>query len=307
MTTCLVTGGAGFIGSHIVEALIKRGDTVRVLDDLSTGNVDNLSAVREQIDFIEGSVTDETTVQRAVAGTNFIFHLAAMVSVPVSMEQPVLAEQTNALGTLNVLQAAKNNGTQRVVLSSTAAIYGDEPTLPKLENMLPHPKSPYAISKLAGEYYCQLFNQAFGVETVALRYFNAFGPRQDPSSPYSGVISIFLDKLQQGVAPTIFGDGGQTRDFVFVTDVAQANLLASQVPQAAGQVFNIGTGMQVSLNQLFDTLADILAFNKKPAYQPTRSGDIRYSVADATKAREVLGWLPQVTFEDGLRQLVESM
>lgn len=307
MATCLVTGGAGFIGSHVVEALLAQGYQVRVLDNLLSGQLSNLEAVRNRVEFIQGSVDDKGAVKQAVAGTELIFHLAAIVSVPRTIEYPEQAEVTNAVGTLNILGAAKENGVRRVVFSSTAAIYGDEPTLPKVETQTPYPKVPYAISKLAAEYYCQFYTQSFGLETVVLRYFNAFGPRQDPSSPYSGVISIFLNKLQQGVAPTIFGDGQQTRDFVYVSDIARANLLASQVPQAAGQVFNIGTGVQVSLNQLFDNLSDILVFDEKPVYQPTRSGDIRYSVADVTKAQKILGWSPQITFEDGLRQLAASM
>ena len=278
-----------------------------MLDNLLSGQLSNLESVRNQIELIKGSVDDKSAVRQAVAGVELIFHLAAIVSVPRTIEYPEQAEVTNGLGTLNILDAAKENGVRRVVFSSTAAIYGDKPTLPKVETQTPHPKVPYAISKLAAEYYCQFYTQSFGLETVALRYFNAFGPRQDPSSPYSGVISIFLDKLQQGVAPIIFGDGEQTRDFLFVSDIAQANLLAAQVPQAAGQVFNIGTGRQVSINQLYENLADILNFEDTPVYQPTRSGDIRYSVANATKAREILGWSPQVTFEDGLRQLVSSM
>jgi nucleoside-diphosphate-sugar epimerase len=307
MARCLVVGGAGFIGSHIVEALVERGDTVRVLDDLSSGHRQNLAGVEEQIEFMPGSIMDEATVRRAAAGIDLIFHLAAMVSVPQSMEQPVKAEQINALGTLNVLLAARDSGARRVVFSSTSAVYGDEPTLPKLESMPPAPKSPYAISKLAAEQYCRLFTEAFGLETVVLRYFNVFGPRQDPSSAYSGVISIFADRMARGESVLIYGDGEQTRDFVFVTDVARANLLAAAQPQAAGQTFNIGAGRAVSINHLFRTMADIYRLEVSPRYQPSRSGDIRHSYCDPSPAQAGLGWAGQVDFETGLRRLTESL
>lgn len=209
MSICLVTGGAGFIGSHLVEALLARGDTVRVLDDLSSGHLKNLFPVVDRVDFIEGNICEAATVQQAVTDVDFIFHLAAMVSVPKSMAEPSEAELINSLGTLNLLKAAKAAGVRRLVLSSTCAVYGDDPTLPKTEIMCPQPKSPYAVSKLTAEYYCKIFNESFGLETAILRYFNIFGPRQDPSSAYSGVISIFVDKLSQGLAPTIFGDGSR--------------------------------------------------------------------------------------------------
>lgn len=305
MSICLVTGGAGFIGSHIVETLLGRGHQVRVLDDLSTGRIENLSPVADRIEFVEGSVQDRTIVSKVMIGVEFVFHLAAMVSVPKSMVEPVEAELINTVGTLNVLTAAKVAGARRLVLSSTCAVYGDEPTLPKVETMVPQPKSPYAISKLTAENYCLLFNQSYNLETVVLRYFNVFGPRQDPSSAYSGVISIFVNKLEQGLAPTIFGDGKQTRDFVDVEDVVRANLLAAEVPQAAGEIFNIGTGCPVSLNQLFEQLCHIFNCRQEPHYGPPRTGDILHSYADSTKARRELGWSAQVNFETGLRRLAE--
>ncbi len=306
MTICLVTGGAGFIGSHIVDALLARGDSVRVLDNLSSGRLENLSGVMDNIKFIEGDICDEIAAQKAAAGVELIFHLAGMVSVPESMEKPLEAELINAAGTLNILNAAKAAGVRRLVFSSTCAVYGDEPTLPKIETMPPHPQSPYAISKLAAEAYSRLFNESFGLETAILRYFNVFGPRQDPSSAYSGVISIFVDKMLSGISPTIFGDGQQSRDFVFVEDVARANLLASEVHQAAGKLFNIGTGGQISINQLFETLSGIFNFDSKPIYKPARPGDIRHSYANPTLANTVLGWSARFSFEEGLRQLVDS-
>ncbi|MCG3210147.1 MAG: UDP-N-acetylglucosamine 4-epimerase [Anaerolineae bacterium] len=304
MSVCLVTGGAGFIGSHLVEALVRRGDTVRVLDDFSTGQRQNLAAVAGDIELIEGSIEDEARVQQAAAGVELVFHLAAMVSVPQSMAQPRRAEQLNALGTLNVLTAAQKSGARRLVLSSTCAVYGDEPSMPKTEQSPLRPKSPYAVSKLTAEQYCQLFNESFGLPTAVLRYFNVFGPRQDPSSAYSGVISIFVDKLAQGATPKIFGDGEQTRDFVFVSDVVQANLAAAGTPAAAGQVFNIGTGRPVSINRLFASLAQLLGGPGTPDYQPPRPGDIVHSYADPSLAARVLGWSARVEFEAGLRQTI---
>jgi UDP-glucose 4-epimerase len=306
LPTCLVTGGAGFIGSHLVEALVARGDQVRVLDDLSTGRLDNLAAVGRQVEFIRGSVRDAALTQQAAAGVELIFHLAAIVSVPHSMRQPVETELTNTVGTLNLLQAAKTNGARRLVLSSTCAIYGDEPTLPKTEAMAPCPKSPYAVSKLAAEYYCQIFQTAFGLETVALRYFNVFGPRQDPASPYSGVISIFVDRLRAGLVPTIFGDGEQTRDFVYVGDVVRANLLAAAVPAAAGQLFNIGAGRPTSINQLYQDLNHFFEVAAKPNYGPARPGDVIHSYADPTQAQTILGWSPRVDLREGLLRLVQA-
>ena len=307
MSVCLVTGGAGFIGSHLVEALLARGDKVRVLDNLSTGYVVNLQPVINQIEFIKGDIQDKTAVQKAVSGVDFVFHLAAMVSVPQSMHQPLDAELMNAAGTLNLLQAASEAGVQCLALSSTCAVYGDEPTLPKVETMLPEPKSPYAVAKLAAEHYCRVFNESFNLNTVVFRYFNVFGPRQDPSSAYSGVISIFVDKLHQGIAPTIFGDGEQTRDFVYVADVVRANLLAVETEQAAGQVFNIGTGYQVSINQLFESLCGILGCDVQPNYAPPRVGDIVHSLSNPDRAKKILGWQSEVSLEEGLRHLVTDL
>ncbi len=307
MALNLVTGGAGFIGSHLVEALLARGDSVRVLDNLSTGRLENLAAVRHQLEFIEGDIRDEAAVARAVVGVDAIFHLAAMVSVPESMQKPLEAEMINGVGTLNLLLAARAAAVRRLVLSATCAVYGDDPALPKTETMLPQLKSPYAVSKLAAEGYCRLFAESFNLETVVLRYFNVFGPRQDPSSPYSGVISIFINRMSQGQPVTIHGDGSQTRDFVFVADVVQANLLAAQTTQAAGQTFNIGTGQAVSINRLAQILQRNLNYPHPLQYGPARPGDVLHSYADASLARAVLGWQPQVSFEAGLRQLTADL
>jgi UDP-glucose 4-epimerase len=304
MTICLVTGGGGFIGSHIVEALVKRGDQVRVLDNFSSGHLDNLANVHNHIEIIEGDIRDPTTVHEAVRDIELIFHLAALVSVPESMGHPLLAEAINAAGTLNVLIAAEKAGARRVIFSSTCAIYGDDPSLPAREIQCPAPKSPYAIAKLAAEGYCQVFSESLGLETVILRYFNVYGPRQDPSSPYSGVISIFVDRMLKGQPLTIFGSGEQTRDFVYVSDVVQANLLAGDMLEAAGYVFNIGRGQQVSINQLFRQLKALLGSDLEENRVPARSGDIMHSCADPSRAAEVLNWQATVSLEEGLRRLL---
>ncbi|RME75172.1 MAG: SDR family oxidoreductase, partial [Chloroflexi bacterium] len=304
METCLVTGGGGFIGSHVVEALLERGFAVRVLDNLSTGHRENLAAVQGRIEFIEGDIREPETAARAVDGVSLVFHLAAVVSVPWSMAHPLETEQVNTAGTLCLLEAAQKAGVRRLVFSSTCAVYGDDPTLPKTEAMPPAPVSPYAVSKLAAEGYCRIFAAALGLETVVLRYFNVFGPRQDPSSPYSGVISIFVDRLRRGQPVTIYGDGEQTRDFVYVGDVAQANLRAALAPDVSGQIFNIGTGRAVTVNHLFAVLSGLLNYPHPPRYEPPRAGDIRHSYADPSLARSRLGWSAQVAFEEGLRRLV---
>jgi UDP-glucose 4-epimerase len=306
MSICLVTGGAGFIGSHLVEALLGQGRQVRVLDNLSTGQRANLAGVIDQIKLIEGNVEEAATVRRAVVGVETIFHLAAIASVPYSMAQPVQTETVNTMGTLNLLQEARAAQVRRLVLSSTCAVYGDDPTLPKIETMRPQPKSPYAVSKLAAEHYCQVFYEAFGLETVVLRYFNVYGPRQDPASAYAGVISVFAGKLAQGLVPHIFGDGGQTRDFVFVEDVVRANLLAAAVPQAAGVILNIGTGRPASIQQLFEVLRHIFGRDLKPIYNPARNGDVLHSYANSSLAQTILGWQAQISLEAGLTRLAET-
>jgi UDP-glucose 4-epimerase len=309
MTNYLVTGGAGFIGSHLVEALLTRPHTtqVRVLDDLSSGYKHNLSAVMERIDFIRGDVRDRDLLIKVVQGIDVIFHLAAQVSVPRSIVDPLTTHDINATGTLNLLQTAKEAGVRRFVFSSTCAVYGDEPTLPKVETMRPCPKSPYAVSKLAAEGYCQNYVEHYGLQIAILRYFNVYGPRQDPSSPYSGVISIFVDRLSGGEGVTIFGDGEQTRDFVFVSDVVEANLLAAERAEAVGQVFNIGPGQPTTINHLYQTICRVMNKHRVPKHAESRSGDIKHSFADASLARQRLDWWPKTSLLDGLKTTINHL
>src|SRR5215475_6235478 len=263
----LVTGGAGFIGSHIAEALVNRGDRVRVLDNLITGRRENLSSIADRIEFIEGDIRDYDTALRAAVGARVIFHQAAVPSVPRSVAEPALNHDVNVNGTFNVLMAAREAGVRRVVYAASSSAYGDTETLPKHEDMPPSPLSPYAASKLFGEYYCQVFTQVYGLETVSLRYFNVFGPRQDPSSPYSGVISKFVTALLAGVAPMIYGDGEQSRDFTYVANVVDANLRAAESGEAAGQIINLGIGERVTLNQLLAELQKIIGTNLPARYE----------------------------------------
>lgn len=302
----LVTGGAGFIGSHLVDQLTHDGFNVVVLDDFSTGKLSNL-AHSPKTRIIEGDVADFNAVANAMQGVDVVFHQAAVASVPKTIEDPLGSHQVNYVGTLNVLEAARRAGAQRVVAASTAAVYGDLPELPKREDMTLKPLSPYAVDKLASELACQMYFNLHGLHTVCLRYFNVFGPRQDPSSPYSGVISIFLSRLSQGAAPTIFGDGQQTRDFVFVKDVVRANIKAATTDGVGGQVFNIGTNKRTSLLDLYQTLSHQLAVNLQPTLAAPRMGDIKDSVADASKAAKLLDWRAQVSFDDGVRQLVAEV
>jgi len=300
----LVTGGAGFIGSHLCAALVRRGERVRVLDNLSTGRRANLAHLEGQVEFIEASVTDEAATRRAVEGVGVVFHEAAIPSVPRSVNEPRLNHESNANGTFNVLMAARDAGVRRVVYAASSSAYGDTETLPKAENMLPSPLSPYAAAKLMGEYYCQVFTRVYGLETVSLRYFNVFGPRQDPSSPYSGVISKFVTALLKGEAPTIFGDGEQSRDFTYIDNVVDANLRAAEVPDVGGQVINVAIGERITLNQLLAELQEIIGTNLRPNFAETRAGDVRHSLADITTARKLLGYEPLVGLAEGLQQTV---
>ena len=298
----LVTGGAGFIGSHLTEALVEKDYQVVVLDNLSTGRLSNLDAVSDSIDLVEGDIQDFQTVRQAAKGCHTVFHLAAVVSVPQTIDQPVESAAVNDMGTLHVLEAARDCGASNLVFASSSAIYGDDPELPKDEKMKPKPLSPYAVQKITGEYYARLYHQLYGMNTTSLRFFNVYGPKQDPSSPYSGVISIFMSKAAQNSTPTIYGDGSQTRDFVYVADVVRALLKAAGTVTAAGHAINIGTGIAVDINQLWDTVASLAGLNMKSQYAAPRAGDIFASVADIDSARTILAFEPTISFEQGLEK-----
>jgi UDP-glucose 4-epimerase len=305
MRAFLVTGGAGFIGSHIAAALVERGDRVRVLDNLSTGHLSNMNSFRERIEFIEGDVTDAGLVAKAVQGVDCIFHEAALASVPASVERPLDSHAACATGTVTVLDAARRAGVRRVVYAASSAAYGNQPSSSKRETDLPAPLSPYAAAKLSGEFYCQAFWSTFGLETAAIRYFNVFGPRQDPNSPYSAVIPLFITAMLSGRQPVIYGDGGQSRDFSFVANVVHANLLAADAPDAAGRTINAADGRSIDLLTLLDVLNRLLGMNVKPQFAPPRPGDVRESRADIALARKLLGYEPQVDFEEGLRRSID--
>lgn len=303
MALYLVTGGAGFIGSHLAEALVGRGERVRVVDNLSTGKRRNLEHL-PSVEFLEGDLADPDVARRAMTGVEYVLHQAAIPSVPRSVQDPVTSNRANIDATLNVLVAARDAGVRRVVYAGSSSAYGDTPTLPKVETMPTAPLSPYALQKLVGEQYGQLFTRLYGLETVTIRYFNVFGPRQDPSSPYSGVISLFISALCDGRRPTIHGDGGQTRDFTYVANVVDGVLRACTADEASGEVFNVATGGRISLNHLFRTVRDLVGASGEPEYGSPRAGDVRDSQADITKARRVLGYEPIVPFEQGLEQTV---
>lgn len=301
----LVTGGSGFIGSNTVDELLRRGHSVSVLDDFSSGKEENLSRVRDQIDLLQGSVTDPAILKRACGGIDYVLHLAARTSVPRSVQDPAETNRVNVDGTLNVLLAARDAGVRRVVFAGSSSVYGDTPTLPKQESMPAAPISPYGISKYVGELYGRVFHRAYGLEFVTLRYFNIFGPRQNPGSPYSGVLALFIAAMMDGVKPTVYGDGEQSRDFTFVANAVEANLLAFDAPDVSGMVFNIGTGGRYTLNhtlRLLEKCAEHPAYAK---YAAARSGDIHDSQADISLARQRLGYHPHVGFEEGLRRTWE--
>ena len=297
----LVTGGAGFIGSHLVDALIETGCDVVVLDNLSTGHLSNLDHARKHILFQEGDIRDQNAIKRAAADCDIIFHQAAVVSVPQTVADPIQTALVNDIGTLNVLETARLEKIKRVVLASSCAVYGDDPEIPKHEHMLPRPQSPYAVQKLTNELNASLYAQLYGLDTVCLRYFNVFGPRQDPSSPYSGVISIFMTRAVAGEAPAIYGDGQQFRDFVYVKDVVRANLLAAAAQNKGGIVFNVGTGAYVRINKLWESIAALAGTALSPIYEDSRPGDIIESVADIQKAGSMLGFKPEYGFIEGLK------
>ena len=297
----LVTGGAGFIGSHLVEALVSQGCDVAVLDNLSSGSLANLRSVKDRITFHKGDIRDQSLLTNISKGCEIIFHLAAEVSVPRTIEAPLETAMINEMGTLFVFEIARKNRLKRVVYSSSCAVYGEGVKGSKLENMTPEPLSPYAVHKLTGEFYARLYNDLYGLETVCLRYFNVYGPRQNPSSPYSGVISIFMIKAISGQQPVIYGDGNQYRDFIFVNDVVKSNLLAASRDKAAGEVFNIGTGSFIKVNQLWDIICQQSGRNIEPEYKPPRAGDIFESIADIRHAKWQLGFEPDYSFEKGIR------
>jgi UDP-N-acetylglucosamine/UDP-N-acetyl-alpha-D-glucosaminouronate 4-epimerase len=298
----VVTGGAGFIGSNTVDELVKRGHSVVVLDDLSSGKEENLAEVRSKITLIKGSITDIEVVRKAMHEAEYVLHLAARTSVPRSVKDPIESNRINIDGTLNVLVAARDAKAKRIVFAASSSAYGETPTLPKVETMVPAPISPYGVTKFVGELYLQTFGRCYGLENVSLRYFNVFGPRQDPSSPYSGVLAKFCTAFLEETQPVIFGDGEQTRDFTYVENAVQANLLAFEAPQVSGKVFNVGVGGRVSLNQVVATLAKISGKQLEIKYDPPRDGDIRDSQADITQARELLAYDPQIDFEEGIRR-----
>jgi UDP-N-acetylglucosamine/UDP-N-acetyl-alpha-D-glucosaminouronate 4-epimerase len=301
----VVTGGAGFIGSNTVDELVRRGHSVVVLDDLSAGKEDNLAEVRNKITFIKGSITDIEVVRKAMHEADYVLHLAARTSVPRSVKDPIESNRVNIDGTLNVLVGARDAKVKRIVFAASSSAYGETPTLPKVEMMRPMPISPYGITKFVGELYLQVFGRCYGLENVALRYFNVFGPRQDPGSPYSGVLAKFCTAYLEETQPVIFGDGEQTRDFTYVENAVQANLLACEAPNVSGKVFNVGVGGRVSLNQVTKALANISGNTLEVRHEPPREGDIRDSQADITQARELLGYDPQVDFEEGIRRTFE--
>jgi UDP-glucose 4-epimerase len=304
-TLALVTGGAGFIGSHLVDRLLDDGYRVRVLDNFSTGKRENLPNSAD-IEIIDGDVGSFDDVHRAMKDVDLVFHEAAIASVPRTIHDPLGSHTTNYLGTLNVLEAARQQGARRVVFASSAAVYGDLPELPKREDMPLKPLSPYAVDKLASEYACQMYTHLHGLETVCLRYFNVYGPRQDPGSPYSGVISIFADRLKKGAQPMIYGDGEQTRDFVFVSDVVEANIKAATIDRAAGKVMNIATGREISLNILLASMCRSTSKEFKPRYERERAGDIRNSSSSIDLARNILGWKSVIGIDNGLKSLLGS-
>ena len=307
MALYLITGVAGFIGSSLARAVLAQGDQVRGIDNFATGKRENIAAILSKIDFREADLLNLNSIRDACSGANCIFHEAALPSVPKSVLDPLGSNQANIDGTVHLLLAARDAKVKRVVYAASSSAYGDTPTLPKHEDMLPNPISPYAVAKLAGEHYMTSFYRCYGLETVSLRYFNIFGPHQDPTSPYSGVLAKFITQMLAGEPPTILGDGTQSRDFTYIENVVHANLLAAKAPAAevAGRVFNVATGVRADLNETFQLLKKITGFSGDVKYGPERSGDVKHSLADLSRAQKHLGYKPQVDFEEGLRRTVE--
>jgi nucleoside-diphosphate-sugar epimerase len=307
MALYLITGIGGFIGSSLARALVARGEQVRGVDNFSTGNRKNIAELLDRIDFRDTDILDLDAMHNACAGVDYVLHQAAIPSVPKSVLDPLASNRANLDGTVNVLVAARDAKVKRVVFAASSSVYGETPTLPKRESMTPDPISPYAVAKLASEHYLISFYRCYQLETVALRYFNIFGPRQDPSSPYSGVLAKFITIMLRGEQPAIYGDGEQSRDFTYIDNAVEANLLACQAPaaKAAGQVFNVATGRRVSLNETFKLLQPLTSYSGQPKYEAERGGDIKHSLADISKAEAALGYKPKVDFEEGLRRTVE--
>jgi UDP-glucose 4-epimerase len=301
----LVTGGAGFIGSHLADRLVEDGWRVRVLDDFSSGREDNLRGAAAEAELLRGDLRDRALLERALAGVEVVFHQAAVPSVPRSVAEPERTHEVNATGTLRLLEAARHAGVRRVVFAASSSAYGDAPELPKVETMPPRPRSPYALQKYAGEVYCRLYTELYGLETVALRYFNVFGPRQDPASEYAAVIPRFVTACLEARAPRIHGDGEQTRDFTYVSDAVQANLLAADAERAAGAVVNVAGGRRTSLNQLLAWIREITGSAVPAVHEPPRAGDVRDSLADLQRAAELLGYRPAVDLREGLARTVD--
>ncbi len=300
----LVTGGAGFIGSHITEALVKQGGRVKVLDNFATGKRENIDPFLDDLELVEGDLRNLEDVRKAVKGVEVVLHQGALPSVPKSVEDPVGSNESNITGTLNCLIASRDAGVRRVVYAASSSAYGDSPTLPKEETMKPEPLSPYAIQKYVGELYCRNFYQLYGLETVSLRYFNVFGPRQDPTSQYAAVIPRFITALAAGKAPTIYGDGEQSRDFTYVDNVVHANLLAAHAEGAAGEMMNFACGKRCTLNELLEQIQRIMQTRIEPVYTDPRPGDVKHSLADTRKSRQLLGYEPHVSLEEGLKRTV---
>lgn len=306
MITYLITGGAGFIGSNIVARLVKEeGNKVRILDNFSTGKIENIANFLDRIEVIEGDITELNTVKKALVGVDYCFHQGALPSVERSIQDPLTSNEVNIKGTLNILISSKELGVKRVIYASSSSVYGDTPVLPKREDMFPSPLSPYAVTKLTGEEYCHLFYTIYGLPTISLRYFNVFGPNQDPTSTYAAVIPKFITALLGEKEPVIYGDGGQSRDFTFVDNVVEANILATKTTTGLGETFNIACGQRVTINELAKNLAKILNVAIKPVHLNPRAGDVRHSLADISKAQSYLGYEPKISFEEGLRLTVE--
>ncbi len=304
MSTYLVTGGAGFIGSHLAETLVADGHDVRVLDNLSTGKRENMQAFQAGITYIEGDIRDMDTVERAVDGVEYVLHQAALASVPRSIEDPLSSNQVNVLGTLNLLEAARKHSIKKFVYASSSSVYGDSDSLPKREDMAPNPKSPYAVGKLTAEWYCRVYSKLHDLPTVSLRYFNVFGPRQDPDSQYSAVIPLFVTALMRGQRPTIFGDGEQSRDFTYIDNVVEANLLSARSPERGAMVFNVACGERLSLNALCTRLRSIIGVDLEPDFGPPRAGDVKHSQASIDAIVSAFGYEARVDFDEGLKKTV---